>query len=146
MDARELLLLHGNFAIEPPALANQLRELLEGYARNEALDDRARALIERAALDGAVGFREGWISFTLLSRRMANYDMAWAPGEIAAMLGRLGYVKHPRLRDGRTDNAVYPDQARARLYVRPDHPSIQLTRARDVARAYQRGQGYGFAA
>lgn len=145
MNAHELLLLHANFVIEPPALAAALRELCEDYARNEQLDERARILIECAERDRAVGFAGGWISFTMLSRRMVNSGMAWTTGEIAALLGRLGYVKHPTLRDGRTDNPVLPDNMRARLYVRPDHPTIQLTRPRDVARAYQRDQGYGFA-
>jgi hypothetical protein len=108
---------------------------------DEAIHESLGALeqdILECAESGEPGFRDGWISSTMLARKFEKRGMS--ARRLATALTRLGYVKHPGLHDGRCNAPVtMPDGNRPRLYVRPDHPSTGSTPA-DIARMYVAAQ------
>lgn len=99
----------------------------------------------QAAQDERTGFAGGWISSHFLARLLDEIRKAQdvPPKARQAMLEGLGYVKHPGLANGQVSHAVMPDGVKAQLYVRTDHPSLQMTSPSDIARAYSRAQGVG---
>lgn len=143
MKPAEISTLLSHFPIAPALLAELNRVLIE-HEKFGVIRARLATLIERREQDGGGGFRNGWVSFPALRKLLINYDISCRDTDLAGHLVALGYVKHPGLPDGRTNNAVRPDNGKARLYIRPDHYSATLAGAAAIARAYQRDQGYAF--
>ena len=62
--------------------------------------------------------------------------------ERAALLGRLGYVRHPALEPtGQVHNDVLPDGGKPQLFILPAAVDPALTKPAEVAAAYARAQG-----
>jgi hypothetical protein len=98
---------------------------------------------------GAVGFRDGWVSSIWLDRLLTakGLERALPIKRRKEILQGMGYSHHPGLREGRTDNPVSPDMSKPRLYIREGHPLAGLTGASEIARAYELAQaGSGGAA
>lgn len=84
---------------------------------------------------GEVGFRDGWVSTTMLARKFEKRNVT--AKRLAVALVRLGYVKHPGLHDGRCNNPIaMPDGNRPRLYVTADHASLKVNCQGEIARLY----------
>ena len=94
--------------------------------------------------EGATGFKGGWVSSKYLQLMQ---DANPRTGGRNSALGRrdlmrgLGYVPHPGLRDGWTDNPVQPEGVRAVLFVKPgsDQEMPGATPA-TIAKAYSEAQ------
>lgn len=84
---------------------------------------------------GEIGFRDGWISTTMLARKFEKRNVTVR--RLVMALTTLGYVKHPGLHDGRCNNpVVMPDGNRPRLYVTADHASLKVDCQGEIARLY----------
>lgn len=148
MNANELTAIIAALGtIEPPELAAALDAAIAPFrARQNA--EEFRLAEERTAAKiltrGQVGLAKGWVSSLMFQRALVNYEVPWTPKRAAEFLQSLGYVKHPGLRNGRTNNRVLPDATKPTLFVKPDHYSVAFTRPCDIERAYRRDQGYGF--
>lgn len=116
---------------------------------DEAIE-AGRGRVEQEVLEmverGEPGFMGGWISSTAVDKLLDRIGKA---GAVALnrrrdMLRDLGYDWHPALaaNNGRVNNNVLPDNAKPKLYVRRDHPSLSLTSAAEVAKAYAAAQGF----
>lgn len=79
--------------------------------------------ILEAIEEGREGFSGGYISGVYLKRLFDELRVSIPPARRKLILDRMGYVLHPRLKDGRTDNVVKPDCTRPVLYVKVGHPS-----------------------
>ncbi len=109
--------------------------------------EATRGPIELAILDAideeAPGFKGGWVSSVMLARRLeARRLNAAGRTELPELLRGLGYILHPALGErGQVNNAVMPDGAKPRLYVRQDAPAlIGLRDAGQAAAAYSHAQ------
>jgi hypothetical protein len=91
---------------------------------------------------GDSGFRGGWVSSIMLG---ALTGRKITPNRLADIMRSLGYVVHPHLPNGRTNNAiVHPDNGKPRLFLKQGHLALNETRAIEVARMYQQAQGMQF--
>lgn len=141
MNSVELKAMLALLDIEPTLLA-------AFYAAIDEKEDwrlragRVSPLIDAAEKDERTGFRKGWLSFSFYRKTLVNFGVHLTNNEAHDCLTTLGYIRHPVLTDGRTNNPVKPDGTKARLYVRPGHYSMTFVRPSDVANAYQRDQGF----
>ncbi len=87
---------------------------------------------------GTPGFKNGWISSTCLERLFdkLNLSQKIPLNRRQNILKILGYDLHPKLNNGRVNNIVMPDGNKPRLFVIKNHPSLQLSSAAEVAKAY----------
>lgn len=84
---------------------------------------------------GEVGFRDGWVSTTMLARKFEKRNVT--AKRLVLALTTLGYVKHPGLHDGRCNNPIaMPDGNRPRLYVTAEHASLKVDCQGEIARLY----------
>jgi hypothetical protein len=95
-------------------------------------------MIIEAAEQGKQGFRNGWASTMMLEVLFDKQRIA--PNRKRDLLLGLGYMVHPRLNDGRTNDPVLPDNGKTRLYVKPGHSSLTLQTAAEVAKQYEKDQ------
>lgn len=97
--------------------------------------------VQEAIDSGAIGFRGGWVSshHTLLLLLKAN-DRRVRVSNLDEVLGNLGYVRHPGLKDGRTNNMVQPDGARSVLYVAKGRMDLLALEGAEAARGYTAAQ------
>lgn len=95
-----------------------------------------------AVEEGAPGFRDGWISSIMLKRRLESRRKLDVAGrnEWTGLLKGLGYVPHPGLANGQTDNIVMPDAAKPRLFVRQDHEAHGIQQRAVIASTYTSAQ------
>jgi hypothetical protein len=98
--------------------------------------------IVEAVAQGAQGFVGGWISTTMLEQMLRDKRMG---GRIShfkrtALLEGMGYIRHPGLADGRTNNPVRPDGMKAQLWVLPNTPQAAIVGAAEIAKAYENAQ------
>lgn len=85
-----------------------------------------------------IGFRGGWISSTMLTRKFERRNLS--PRRIASAMKNLGYIRHPGLHEGRCNTpVVVPDGNKPRLYVKPGHASIGLHPV-DITKMYGSAQ------
>lgn len=102
--------------------------------------------VEMALLDaieaGAVGFAGGWVSSHFLDKFLRDTGLqSRAPASRRRdMLGALGYVPHPALKDGRATRFLIPDGTKSRLYVAKDAPAFHLATSEQAERAYMEAQ------
>lgn len=113
---------------------------------DDAIED-GRSRVEQEVLEavetGATGFRGAWISSIFLGALLNQGGRMGAVSqrERGALLDGLGYMPHPALAKGQVDNAVQPDGAKPKLYIRKDDAVLAgISRAADVARAYSAAQ------
>lgn len=109
-------------------------------AINEGRGRVEQEIVEAIEL-GEIGFKGGWVSSKFLKQLIAGCGTRLPLSKHPEIMGSLGYVYHPALKDGRPNNIVMPDAARSRLYVRRDAQHlIALTSAGDAAAAYTKAQ------
>ena len=77
-------------------------------------------------------------SLALVVSRATN-QLAGA-GYAYDVLGNLGYVRHPGLKDGRVNNLVRPDGARSVLYVAKGRMDLLALAGAEAARSYTEAQ------
>lgn len=103
--------------------------------------------IVEAVAQGIPGFMGGWVSSIKLEHLLETLNLA---GKIThqkrkQMLLDMGYITHPALADGRTNNPVQPDGRKPQLFVKAGSPLAQIQGAAEVARAYTQAQSMGIA-
>ena len=109
----------------------------------EAIDESKTTLeqeVNAACIEDRPGFRGGWISshhLTQLVREMGSRPIA--RNKLAQIMKDMGYVPHPGLNGGQTNNPVAPDGCKPRLFITKNHSSLALSGAA-VARAYSEAQ------
>lgn len=98
-----------------------------------------------ATLEGRLGFVEPWISSQAVDKllRETKLESRVPRNKRRALIESLGYVRHPHLHDGRTNNSVLPDGARTTLFVKTGHPVLELTGAAAIADRYSKTQHEG---
>ncbi len=108
--------------------------------------DEALGVVEQeimaAVLDDKPGFVKPWISSQAVDKllRETHLESRVPRNKRKALIESLGYVRHPQLPEGRTNNAVLPDATRTTLFVRKGHPVLELKGAATVADYYQKTQ------
>lgn len=131
-------------------ISDEVRDSLLGEAPRTSSHEDVRAaaggLVEETvteAIDaGLPGFRNGWVSFTHLrtllgSIRRTNVRLH----TLRDMLDDMGYIPHPGLPDGRTNNPLAMDgNKRSKLYIRKGHATSTWTAAGEIARQYEADQ------
>lgn len=86
------------------------------------------------------GFAGGWLSANKVDELLRQKGYRITRNAQHDMLVKLGYRKHPKLADGRTNNPVQPDNIKTRLYTTAGHLSWNLESAAAVAEAYTKAQ------
>ena len=96
--------------------------------------------VQEAIDSGAVGFRGGWVSSHYALELLKQTDKRIRVGGLDDVLGNLGYVRHPGLKDGRVNNMVQPDGARSVLYVAKGRMDLLGLAGAEAARGYAEAQ------
>lgn len=96
--------------------------------------------VQEAIDSGAVGFRGGWVSSHYALELLKQSDRRIRVGGLDDVLGNLGYVRHPGLKEGRVNNMVQPDGARSVLYVAKGRMDLLELAGAEVAKAYSHAQ------
>lgn len=96
--------------------------------------------VQEAIDSGAVGFRGGWVSSHYALELLKQTDKRIRVGGLDDVLGNLGYVRHPGLKDGRVNNMVQPDGARSVLYVAKGRMDLLGLSGAEAARSYSESQ------
>ena len=108
-------------------------------AVSSALGPREQELQE--AIDsGMPGFRGGWASSRYALEKLRETDKRVRVGNLDEILGNLGYVRHPGLKDGRVNNLAQPDGARSVLYVAKGRMDLLGLAGAEAARGYTHAQ------
>lgn len=94
--------------------------------------------IQEAVEEGRVGLCGGWIS--LGKAKEVNFRRKLSPKKLTQIIQEMGYIPHPALKDGRTNNPTVTDQVKARLFIRKGHIAQNLTSAAEVLRVYDEAQ------
>lgn len=111
-------------------------------AAEESLGAIEQHIAEAIAQD-TPGFMGGWVSSIQLDRLISDTLKMGHKVPLTRrreMLRAMGYILHPGLPQGRTHNAVTPDNRRPQLYVRADSPAARLTNPAEIARTYSAAQ------
>lgn len=104
-----------------------------------ALGPREQELQE-AIESGVPGFRGGWASSHYALEKLRETDKRVRVGNLDEILGNLGYVRHPGLKDGRVNNLVQPDGARSVLYVAKGRMDLLGLAGAEAAKSYTQSQ------
>lgn len=99
--------------------------------------------VQEAIEQDQVGFAGGWVSSLALDRLLkARRDDKRIPHSKRRMLMQeLGYVLHPGLPGGRSNNAIPLDGGKPRLYVKKDSIQAGITGVKSIVDAYVKAQG-----
>lgn len=108
-------------------------------AVSSALGPREQELQE-AIESGVPGFRGGWASSHYALEKLRETDKRVRVGNLDEILGNLGYVRHPGLKDGRVNNLVQPDGARSVLYVAKGRMDLLALAGAEAAKQYTHAQ------
>lgn len=96
--------------------------------------------VQEAIDSVAIGFRGGWVSshyaLELLRKTWKNVQQS----NLLEVMGNLGYVRHPGLTGGRTNNLVQPDGARSILYVAQGRLELLGLSGAEAAKSYTHAQ------
>jgi hypothetical protein len=101
---------------------------------------RAEQWIQEAIDEGRPGFAGGWVSSAALDQLLEHIRVVVAPNKRRELMRALGYDWHPALPEGRTHNAIPPDNRKVRLYVKDGHLARNLTEGAEIARQYAKAQ------
>lgn len=96
--------------------------------------------VQEAIDSGAIGFRGGWVSSHYALEKLRETDKRVRVGNLDEILGNLGYVRHPGLKDGRVNNLVQPDGARSVLYVAKGRMDLLALAGAEAAKSYTGAQ------
>lgn len=101
----------------------------------------AEQFILDAIAEGRRGFRDGWVSSVYLGQLLEEIKMPYAPAARGNLMRSIGFVPHPSLPNGRTNNVVDPDRAKPVLYVDAARTDLsEIKSAAEVSRAYTAAQ------
>lgn len=103
--------------------------------------------VMEAVAQGLPGFMGGWISSVKLEQLLDTLRLS---GKIThhkrkQMLLDMGYILHPGLTDGRTNNPVQPDGRKPQLFIKPGNNLEYLQGSAEIARAYTLAQSMAIA-
>lgn len=97
--------------------------------------------------DSAIGLRGGWISLTMAKKLLgATKWKDISRRKLALIIGEMGYIRHPHLNGGRTNNPTETDGAKVILFVERSHPSTKTKKAAIIMKTYdaaQKSEGNG---
>ncbi len=98
--------------------------------------------VQAAIAEERPGFVAPWISSLAVDAllRATRKEDRVPRNKRRALIESLGYVRHPGLHDGRTNNIVAPDAGRTTLYCKIGHPALQLEGAVLIAERYSKTQ------
>ena len=98
--------------------------------------------IQEAIDQGLPGFLGGWVSSVQLDKLLESIHMGSKITHLKRreMMASMGYMLHPGLIDGRTNNPVQPDGRKPQLWVRTGGGLESMTGAAEIARAYSAAQ------
>ena len=96
--------------------------------------------VQEAIDSGGVGFRGNWVSSHYALELLKATDKRVRVSGLDEVMGNLGYVRHPGLKDGRANNLVQPDGARSVLYAAKSRMDLLGLNAADAARGYSEAQ------
>ncbi|MEG1040563.1 MAG: DUF5906 domain-containing protein [Pseudomonas sp.] len=96
--------------------------------------------VQEAIDSGAIGFRGGWVSSHYALEQLRKTWKNVQQSNLLDVMGNLGYVRHPSLKDGRTNNLVQPDGARSILYVAKGRMDLLGLAGAEAARCYAEAQ------
>jgi hypothetical protein len=101
--------------------------------------------VQEAIDEDRIGFRGGWVSGNAVKKLLAETgkDRFITPNKRKEVISNLGYVPHPGLNGGRTDNQVMPDGTKVHLFVKPGSAQWGLVGAAEIAKAYTKAQTHG---
>lgn len=88
------------------------------------------------------GFCGGWLSSISVTRIMELKGIRMSPKRKGGAIEELGYIKHPGLYQGRATCVIPAEVGRPVLYVRRDHPTINITDTAAVVRSFCESQTY----
>lgn len=88
------------------------------------------------------GFAKGWISSLAFNNLLRDRrdEKRIPPNKRREIIKDLGYLPHPNLIGGRVNNKIPKESGKPILYLKINHPALQLTKAPDIVRAYQTDQ------
>ena len=133
-----------NYPIHPefnPARAGHRAPDTSSSAEVHAVAMGAREQeLQEAIESGVPGFRGGWASSHYALEKLRETDKRVRVGNLDEILGNLGYVRHPGLKDGRVNNLVQPDGARSVLYVAKGRMDLLALAGAEAARSYTEAQ------
>jgi hypothetical protein len=94
--------------------------------------------IAEAVAQGLPGFSGDWISTTWLERLLEKMNLRKiSHTKRKQILEQMGYIYHPALVDGRTNNPVLPDNTKPRLFVLAGSLTAQIPTAAAATKAYE---------
>jgi hypothetical protein len=94
---------------------------------------------------GQQGFAGGWISSLALDKLLESkrMDGRLPRNKRAGLLEGLGYMIHPGLAGGRTNNAVAIDGGKPRLFIKRGHLASNLQTCNEIVKHYADAQMCG---
>lgn len=85
---------------------------------------KAEQEIIEAITEELPGFKEGWISSKPLSTLLDQKRIQISPNKRTELLASLGYIKHPGLKDGRSNQIILQENGKPRLYISKYYPKL----------------------
>ena len=107
-------------------------------AESVAMGPREQEVLE-AIESWQVGFRDGWVSAHYCLELLRKRDPRVRVSQLDEVLGNLGFIRHPGLKDGRTNNAVGAE-GRVVLYVSKGRMDLMDLQGAAVSSAYLAAQ------
>lgn len=103
-----------------------------------------RGKVEQEILEaidqGQPGFAGGWISSIMLYKMFEAKRISFPRNKCRDMLKHLGYIPHPGLSDGRTNDMVQPDHGKPRLFILESSNLHNLESGAEIAKKYTTDQ------
>ena len=100
--------------------------------------------IENSIAEGRPGFCGDFISYHQLRKLLEETHTKIGHSACKDMLKTIGYVPHPMLPEGRTNNPVIPDSKRTFLYVKKGSLASQMTSPSEIAKHYEKTNAVQF--
>ena len=90
---------------------------------------------------GIYGFKGDWISSLQFDILLEKLNSKISRNLRKEKLTKLGYIPHPGLTNGRTNNVIMREGGKPRLYVLSTSPYIHLNNPADITNQYLQDQG-----
>lgn len=134
-------LTHFNIPDEfnPAEVCNVAPTTSSTYDAIDASKSDLELQIEDIIASETMGMKNGWISTYMLLNN-ANLPEKISGKRLNYILKNMGYVRHPGLKDGRTNGIVMPDGAVTRLYIKDDCEHQKLRKYESIVNSYMSDQ------
>jgi hypothetical protein len=96
--------------------------------------------LEEAIDRGDLGMRGGWLSGHQVSLLFGRLGSRLAPNKQKELITGMGYIPHPGLANGRTNNTTLIDGVKTVLYVKPGSKPSEVTGGSNIANQYAEDQ------